>query len=655
MQRVPQTLLSLALVCLCLSIPVGGQGVLASLSTDLLVLLLRGDDRPVRAIIRGDVTAIQLAAGRDGLPVLRVLDGFVVVEARPSLLSLLRVVPGIAAISRDLRVAPAMTVSDKAMAADQARLAGGGLLGIGGLAAVDGSGVGVAVVDSGIAPHAALAGKVVASVSFVTGDAGTQDGFGHGTHIAGIIAGAATNNVTALYRSGIAPGAHLVNVRVLGSEGVGYTSDVMAGIQWVIANRARYGVRIVNLSLGHPSVEPCLTDPLCIVVEKAAAAGLVVVASAGNGGRNAAGQQVLGSITTPGNSPSAITVGALNTWGTVSRDDDTVASYSSRGPTKYELGLKPDVVAPGNKIVSLEAAGSYLATRYPSQHVAGGGLNGYFLMSGTSMAAAMVSGGVALLLDSQPVLTVRQVKLALQLSASFMPKDGLIASGTGSVNLWSARRVNGALQGLTGVPSVTVAGRTVRPSNLLVSDSGALVDRVYGRVGLRLLNALDMLQGWGSPGGLASRVGLLGLLNPLASVPATKLVWGELASRVGGNQLIWSEQILSTIGQQLIWSEQVLQSTGQQLIWSETLTAGQQLIWSENLLPTSGQQLIWSEQLFEASGQQLIWSEQDLSRGYQLIWSENGMAEGYQLIWSEQQTAGQQLIWSETVPDEGSR
>jgi serine protease AprX len=650
--RVPPSLLSLALAVLCLSAQVGGQGILATLSTDLLVLLLRGDDRPVRAIIRGDVSAIQLAAARDGLPVLKVLDGFVVIAAPPSALSVLRGVPGIASLSRDLPVAPAMTVSDRAMAADQARLAAGGLLGIGGLPAVDGSGVGVAVVDSGISPHSALAGKVVASVSFVSGDADTRDGFGHGTHIAGIIAGAASS-VTPLYRAGVAPGAHLVNVRVLGNEGVGYTSDVIAGIQWVIANRSRYGVRVVNLSLGHPSVEPCLTDPLCFVVGKAAAAGLVVVASAGNSGRNAEGQQVLGSITTPGTSPSAITVGALNTWGTVARDDDTVASYSSRGPTKYELGLKPDVVAPGNKIVSLEAAGSYLAARYPAQHVAGGGMNGYFLMSGTSMAAAMVSGGVALLLDGLPTLTVRQIKVALQLSASFMPKEGLVAAGTGSVNLWAARRVNGALQSLTGIPTVTVAGRTVRPGNLLVSDSGSLVDRAYGRVGLRLMGALEMLQGWTSPGGPASRVSLFGLLNPLASMPPARMVWGELTTLVGGNQLVWSEQLLSPVGQQLVWSEHVLQSTGQQLVWSEMLTAGQQLVWSETGLPISGQQLVWSEQLFNASAQQLVWSEHGLTSGYQLVWSESGWTEGYQLVWSEQRTAGQQLVWSEAQPEGG--
>ena len=137
----------------------------------------------------------------------------------------------------------------------------------------------------------------------------------------------------------------------------------------------------------------------------------------------------------PGNAPGVITVGALNTWGTVSRDDDTVTTYSSRGPTRYDMMLKPDVVAPGNKIVSLEAAGSYLASKYPSMHVAGSGTNAYSTMSGTSMAAAMVSGGAALLLQSTPGLTPRHVKVALQITAEGMPEAGMVSAGTGSVNL----------------------------------------------------------------------------------------------------------------------------------------------------------------------------------------------------------------------------
>jgi len=210
---------------------------------------------------------------------------------------------------------------------------------------VTGAGVGIAIVDSGIASHAALRYKVVANVSFVTDDPSTDDGYGHGTHVAGIIAGngSAASGVTTLYNGGIAPGAQLINVRVLGDNGAGYTSDVIAGIDWVIANQARYNIRAMNLSLGHSVSEPSITDPLCEAVARAVAAGIVVIASAGNDGQTADGAPILGGITSPGNSPFAITVGAINTWGTVNRSDDTIATYSSRGPTKYEFAVKPDV------------------------------------------------------------------------------------------------------------------------------------------------------------------------------------------------------------------------------------------------------------------------------------------------------------------------
>ena len=369
------------------------------------------------------------------------LDGLVVVEATPVVLNVLQDVAGVLSISLDNIVSPTMSVSDRAMAADQARAGSGGLLGaLLGTPAVNGKGIGVAVVDSGIASHSALNGKVVAAVNFASGESGATDTYGHGTHIAGIIAGSVSSSPTPLYKNGVAPGAHLVNVRVLNRVGVGYTSDVIAGIQWVVANRVKYSIRVMNLSLGHPIQQPCAFDPLCLAAENAVAQGVVVVASAGNAGKDAEGRPVLGSVSTPGNAPGVITVGALNTWNTVKRDDDTVTTYSSRGPTRYDMLLKPDVVAPGNKIVSLEAAGSYLASTYPALHVAGSGTNAYSMMSGTSMAAAMVSGGAALLLQSTPGLTPRHVKVALQITAEGMPEAGLVAAGTGSVNLYAARQ-----------------------------------------------------------------------------------------------------------------------------------------------------------------------------------------------------------------------
>jgi serine protease AprX len=600
-----------------LSASIGGQTrVVGTLSNDLLALIQSGDSRPVRAIVRGNVIAIQEAAIGRGLPILNVLEGLVVIESDPVTLQALLDVPGVAGISRDALVAPFMTVSGEAIAAGQARAGASGLLDIGSSPAVTGRGVGVAVIDSGIAAHAALSHKIAAAVSFVTGDASTNDKFGHGTHIAGIIAGAttATTRVTPLYREGIAPGAHLINVRVLGSQGLGYTSDVIAGIQWTVRNRARYAIKVVNLSLGHPVVEPCITDPLCLAAEAAAASGLVVVASAGNAGKDADGREAFASISTPGAAPSIITVGALNTWGTVSRDDDTVTTYSSRGPARYGLTLKPDVVAPGNKIVSLEAAGSYLARKYPTLHVAGNRNNAYSAMSGTSMAAAMVSGGAALLLEDGQ-LTARQVKLALQLSASFMPNEGVVRSGTGSVNLYSARRINGTLNSLTGVlPSATIAGRSVDPGGMLLHNSP--VDAAAAPAGAQVFSTIEMLGAW------------LGLLTPsrLGVLGGSQVLWGDHAP---AQQVLWGDR--TPYGQQILWGDRT--PYGQQVLWGDE-TIGQQVLWGDQT--AAGQQVLWGDQT--AAGQQVLWGDAEASQGQQVLWGDADSSEGNQVLWGDSST-----------------
>jgi serine protease AprX len=544
----------------------------------------------------------------------------VVTEANAAQISALQTVNGVEGISRDALVRPFTTVSAKAIAADQARAAQPGLLGLGGYPAVSGKGIGVAVIDSGIAPHAALTGKVAASVSFVFGDPSTGDGFGHGTHIAGIISGSesAASYVTSQYKGGIAPGAHLINVRVLGNQGAGYTSDVIAGIQWTVANRQKYAIRVVNLSLGHPQVEPCLTDPLCLAAEKAVAAGLVVVASAGNSGKNAAGQEVYSTITTPGVAPSAITAGALTTWGTVTPDDDTIATYSSRGPTRFELGLKPDVVAPGNKIVSLDVPGSYLASTYPALHVAGNKTNSYRMMSGTSMAAAMVSGGAALLLEGTS-LTAKQVKLALQLSAGFMPQDGIMRAGLGRVNLYSARRVNAAINSLTGsIPPVTIAGRMVTAGGLMMSNAQPLLDGALAPVGTSVVSAVQLLTTWLDLSLVPSRLRGLQMIWG-DQLPAQQMIWGDQLPF--GQQMIWGD--LTPFGQQMIWGDQ---SIAEQMIWGDQ-TLGQQMIWGDQTL---GQQMIWGDQTL---GQQMIWGDQ--TSGQQMIWGDSSNANANQMIWGD--------------------
>jgi serine protease AprX len=271
----------------------------------------------------------------------------------------------------------------------------------------------------------------VVSVDF-TGASG-RDGYGHGTHVAGIVAGDAGGGF-----AGMAPGAHLVSLKVLGDAGTGHKSDVIRAIDWAVEHQAAYNIRVINLSLGHPVYESWRDDPLCQAVERATRAGIVVVASAGNFGKTADGTPVVGGIVSPGNAPSALTVGALNTKGTAVRSDDVMATYSSRGPTRFDGLLKPELAAPGNRVASAAGQGSYLARTYPERVVSGSGANAYIELSGTSMAAGVVSGAVALLLEARPDLTPSDAKVALQLTAGPVAGAGLIEAGAGSLNVVAA-------------------------------------------------------------------------------------------------------------------------------------------------------------------------------------------------------------------------
>jgi serine protease AprX len=321
---------------------------------------------------------------------------------------------------------------------------------------LNGAGVTVAVIDSGIDPnHAALKGRVLTTVDFTGGDG--VDRFGHGTHVAGIIAGQAGTNSDTKQIRGVASGAYLVNLRVLGDDGSGVASSVIEAIQWAIAHRRQYNIRVINLSLGGPVLQPYGDDPMCEAVERAVAAGITVVVAAGNLGKTKDGALVFGGITSPGNDPAALTVGATDTHDTPERSDDTVALYSSRGPTRFDLVIKPDVVAPGSHIVSAEAAGSYLAKNYPELHVAGSGSGAYVKLSGTSMSAAVASGAVALLLHEQPQLKPAHIRTILQLTSTFLSSAGLMGSGAGSLNAFAgAELVSNEPQ-----PTVTIAGEDV--------------------------------------------------------------------------------------------------------------------------------------------------------------------------------------------------
>ena len=297
-----------------------------------------------------------------------------------------------------------------------------------------GAGVGVALIDSGISNHPDLYqgilpfSRVVYQQSFVPGNSNAGDQFGHGTHIAGLIAGDGLSSTGFLFTKtfkGIAPGANIVNLRVLDANGEATDSEVIAAINQAITMKSTYHIRVINLSLGRAIYETYKLDPLCQAVEKAWKSGIVVVVAAGNNGRY---QPTDGyaTITSPGNDPYVLTVGAMKTMGTPTRVDDLIASYSSKGPTAIDAIAKPDVVAPGNLLVSLEAPGSTLYNEYPanrvpySYYVNGGSSassSSYFTLSGTSMATGVVSGVVADLLQQSPKLNPDQVKARLMKTA----------------------------------------------------------------------------------------------------------------------------------------------------------------------------------------------------------------------------------------------
>ena len=232
-----------------------------------------------------------------------------------------------------------MSVSNAATGADQVQA------GLEGLPKFTGAGIGIALIDSGVwTGHRSLAGRVVYSKDFVgdgrdypgQGGRTSEDPYGHGTHIGATIAGSSPYPQDATFQTpfrGVAPGANLISLRVIGADGMGKASSVMDAIDWVIRNHKRFNIRVINLSLGGAAEESYRDDPMCKAVERAVHAGIVVVAAAGNRGKDAQGRSVHGLIESPGIDPYVITVGALNTKQTAARSDDELATYSSKGPT----------------------------------------------------------------------------------------------------------------------------------------------------------------------------------------------------------------------------------------------------------------------------------------------------------------------------------
>jgi serine protease AprX len=319
---------------------------------------------------------------------------------------------------------------------------------------VDGTGVTVAVLDTGIARLPDFGKRLVGGVDLSGEGNAFQDSYGHGTFVAGLIAGNGTSSKGAYM--GEAPGANLVAVKVAGATGTTDVATVISGINWVIANRDRFGIRVLNISLGAMPTSSTVLNPLDQAVESAWQAGIAVVTSAGNVG------PFNGTILSPGDDPLAITVGALDDNGSTDPAAATMTTFSSAGPTNIDGWFKPDLVTSGRSVVSLRAPGSTIDTLFPSARV--GSSN--FVASGTSFSAAVTSGAAALVIQgikakvkSLAPPTPDQIKAQLLGTASTGPVGNPMVDGHGALNAYAAVAQPG-LQLTQAAPTVATAPGT---------------------------------------------------------------------------------------------------------------------------------------------------------------------------------------------------
>jgi serine protease AprX len=300
---------------------------------------------------------------------------------------------------------------------------------------ITGRGVTVAVVDTGVAANLPDLGSRLVTVTDdvsgkklpcknLSGETDCADRYGHGTFIAGLIAG---NGASSNGRwKGVAPEASILSVKTAGADGSADVSNILAAIQWVVSFKSRYNIRVLNLSLGTDSKQSWRVDPLNYAVERAWAAGITVVVAASNKG------PAPGSITKPADDPWVITVGATDDQGTPGVGDDRLPDFSGRGPAAEGVA-KPDVVAPGAHLISLRAPGSRIDTQFP-WYVDGSYRQG----SGTSMATGVVAGSVALMVQANPGFTPDRVKYALAATAGKAASDDPMAVGAGVVDAYAA-------------------------------------------------------------------------------------------------------------------------------------------------------------------------------------------------------------------------
>jgi serine protease AprX len=400
---------------------------------------------------------------------------------------------------------------------------------------LDGSGIGVALVDTGVVPVAGLSRTrvVVGPDLSLEGQSPAlrySDTYGHGTHLGGIIAGTPDGSGF----GGVAPGATLTSVKVGAAAGIVDVSQVIAAIDWVVEHRdddPSRPVRVINLSYGTDSAQGYQVDPLAHAVENAWRAGIVVVAAAGNDGTAT-------RLTDPAIDPYVLAVGSADSAGTVKTNDDLVSDFSNRG----DASRRVDLVAPGRSIVSLRDPGGYADSEYPDARVG----TGYFKGSGTSQAAAVVSGAVALLLQDRPELTPDQVKAVLTKTATGMPKADAAGQGAGELDIAQAVKASvprnatqtwprstglGSLEGARGTSHITLDGTTLTGENDLFGPFDTAAWAAASSAGTS----------WNGGSFMGRQITGSGWADPTASGDWSGLSWSGLSwSGLSWSGLSWS-------------------------------------------------------------------------------------------------------------------
>ena len=490
-----------------------------------------------------------------------------------------------------------------------------------------GAGVGVAVLDSGVTPwHDDLTNftaatypygnqRVAAFVDFVNGQVTPYDDNGHGTHVAGIIAGNGTDSNG--QKAGSAPDASIVSLKVLDAYGNGNIGNIIAALDWVVANKDAYNIRVINMSVGASIKESYWTDPLTLAAKRVVDAGVVVVAAAGNIGKNAAGEEQYGGITAPGNAPWVLTVGASSSMGTPQRDDDTMAGYSSRGPSAVDFGAKPDITAPGTGIVSLADPASQFYTTKAAFLVPGQVSTSYvpyLSLSGTSMASPVVAGTVALMLQANPSLTPNMVKAILQYTSQAYDGYDVLTQGAGFLNAMGAVRLArfyATAQPGDVVPMQSMWSKHIVWGNHMLSGGVPLPDANAWASGV-VWGAAQSLKGdnivWGSGcGGDCDNI-VWGSFNPdnivWGSLSRDNIVWGNAG---GMDNVVWGNDCGGG-DCDAVWGS----SDGDNIVWG-SCSLKDNIVWGSSF---DLDNIVWGS----SADDNIVWGSSALDN---IVWGSN--------------------------------